>query len=216
MSEITIKQHSVALTAMWGQSLSFATGGYDHLVHLWDVQDDLISATCQPLAIKHTAQVQSLLSIHDTSRKLISASSDCNAHIWDLSSERVVNTLKASNSIFHLHKTRFPHCTLLEVAHRELQFEIRDHRLVPEEPVLRFGYPTAQTHGRYIRGDYREHAFACGARDGTIRVWDTRNIRAPCNNTECLPGEKIVQVVFTSSHLIACSIRNQFTLVPFP
>ena len=104
-----------AMTNIEDQSLSFATGGYDHLVHLWDVQDDLISATCQPLAIKHTAQVQSLLSIHDTSRKLISASSDCNAHIWDLSSERVVNTLKASNSIFHLHKTRFPHCTLLEV-----------------------------------------------------------------------------------------------------
>jgi hypothetical protein len=39
-----------------------------------------------------------------------------------------------------------------QVAHRELQFEIRDHRHVPTIPVQRFGYKTFQVHGRYMKG----------------------------------------------------------------
>ncbi|KAF5388209.1 hypothetical protein D9615_000222 [Tricholomella constricta] len=140
-----------AVTSMM-QHLQFATGGYDHVVHLWKVESDLSSASPRPLAIKHTSQVQSLLAIRDTSHKLVSAGADCNVHIWDLSSERVVNTLRPSNATYHLHSTTSPFCTLLEIAHRELQFEVRDHRRAPESPILRFGYNTDKVHGRFVKG----------------------------------------------------------------
>lgn len=97
------------------QPSMFATGGCDHAVHLWDVKGDFSSATARPLAIKHTAQVQSLLSIRDTSHKLVAAGADCQVHIYDLASERVVNTLKTSNSVYHAHTSSSPFCTLLEV-----------------------------------------------------------------------------------------------------
>lgn len=98
------------------QPLLFVSGGYDHAVHLWDVKPDFSTASARLLAIKHNSHVQSLLSIRDTSHKLVSASADCSAHIWDLSSERVVNTMKTSNSIYHAHSiVSSPFCTLLEV-----------------------------------------------------------------------------------------------------
>jgi WD40 repeat protein len=103
-----------AVTTMM-QPFMFASGGHDHIVHLWDINADVSSASPRPLAIKHNSLVQSLLSIRDTSHKLVSAGADCNVHLWDLASERVVNTMKTSNSVYHAHETSSPFCTLLEV-----------------------------------------------------------------------------------------------------
>ncbi|RDB23222.1 WD repeat-containing protein 48 [Hypsizygus marmoreus] len=197
------------------QPLQFATGGYDHIVHLWEVESDLSSASPQPLAIKHTSQVQSLLAIRDTSHKLVSAGADCNVHIWDLSSERVVNTLKTSNAVYHIHTTTSPFCSLLEVAHRDLQFEVRDHRLIPESPVQKFGYISDKVHGRFIKGDTWSQLFACGSRDGTVRLWDLRNVKALPAMIACRESQKIVQVVFKHSHLITCSESGQIRIIGY-
>lgn len=97
-------------------SMMFASGGYDHAVHLWDASQDVSRPTPSPLAIRHTSTVQTLLAIRDTSHKLVSGGADCNVHIYDLSSERVVNTLKTSNSVYHAHEAISPFCTLLEVS----------------------------------------------------------------------------------------------------
>lgn len=97
-------------------SMMFASGGYDHAVHLWDASQDVSRPTATPLAIRHTSTVQTLLAIRDTSHKLVSGGADCNVHIYDLSSERVVNTLKPSNSVYHAHEAISPFCTLLEVS----------------------------------------------------------------------------------------------------
>ncbi|KAG6837933.1 hypothetical protein H0H93_008327 [Arthromyces matolae] len=172
------KKGGVSAVTSMIHPMQFATGGYDHAVHLWDVKSDLSSASPRTLAIKHNSLVQSLLAIRDTSHKLISAGADCNVHVWDLSSERVVNTLRTSNAPYQLHAMTSPFCTLLEVAHRELQFEVRDHRRVPEKPVLRFGYNTHSVHGRYIKGATKSTLFACGSRNGFVRLWDLRNVES--------------------------------------
>ncbi len=153
------------------QPLMFATGGYDHVIHLWAVKPDFSAASPKVLAMKHNSVVQSLLSFRDTGHKLMSGGADCTINLYDLASERVVNTLKTSNIIYNSHTTSSPFCTLtevrdwcssiierrrtdplLKVAHRDLQFELRDHRLAPEIPVQRFGHASAQVNGRYIRG----------------------------------------------------------------
>ncbi|SJL01498.1 uncharacterized protein ARMOST_04820 [Armillaria ostoyae] len=164
-----------SVTAMM-QPLMFATGGYDHVVHLWEVKPDFSAASPKVLAMKHNSVVQSLLSFRDTSHKLMSGGADCTINLYDLASERVVNTLKTSNIIYNSHTTSSPFCTLTEVAHRDLQFELRDHRLAPEVPVQRFGHACAQVNGRYIRGASLPSGglFACGDRDGTVRLWDLR------------------------------------------
>ncbi|KAF7352914.1 WD-REPEATS-REGION domain-containing protein [Mycena venus] len=191
------KKGGTSAVAPMMQPSMFASGGYDHGVHLWTINDDLSSATPQATTIKHNSQIQSLLAIRDTSHKLVSAGADCSVHIWDLSSERVVNTLKTSNSVYHVHSTTSlsPFCSLLEVAHREQQFEVRDHRYVPTIPVQRFGYTTLQVHGRFIKGKSallfaykRSYAtgsslsnyFASGDRVGYVRLWDLRNVEKPC------------------------------------
>ncbi|KAJ7699899.1 WD40-repeat-containing domain protein [Mycena rosella] len=209
------KKGGVTAVAPMMQPLTFASGGYDHCVHLWTVQDDLLSASPTVLNIKHNSQVQSLLAIRDTSSKLVSTGADCSAHIWDLSSERVVSTIKTSNSVYHAHPTTSPFCTLLEVAHRELQFEVRDHRLLPSIAVQRFGYTTPQVHGRFMKGSSLSNCFASGDRVGNVRLWDLRSIKNPLAQIECFDGQKIAHLVFQSSRLLACSENNQIRSVKY-
>lgn len=102
------------VSAMIHPSL-FATGGYDHRVHLWTVPTDVSRTSSQQLAVKHRSLVQALLPIRDTSHKLITAGADCLVNIWDIPSERVANTFNTSNSPHQLHDTSLPFCVLLEV-----------------------------------------------------------------------------------------------------
>ncbi|KAJ7283813.1 WD40-repeat-containing domain protein [Mycena rebaudengoi] len=194
----------------------FASGGYDHCVHLWKIEADFSAAAPQVLAgIKHNSQVQSLLAIRDTSHKLVTAGADCSVHIWDLSSERVVHMIKTSNSVYHAHTTTSPFCTLLEVAHRELQFEVRDHRLVPTITVQRFGYTSLQVHGRFMKGASLSNCFASGDRGGRVRLWDLRNVKAAPVDVECFSGQKIAHIVFQGPRLLACSENNHIRLVKY-
>lgn len=98
------------------QPFAFASGGHDHVVHYWQMEDDFSSVSSELLPVKHGAVIQSLLAIRDTSHKLVTASADCNVHIFDLSSEHVAHTLKLSNSVYHIHKTATPFCVLLGVS----------------------------------------------------------------------------------------------------
>ena len=116
------KKGGVSAVCAMMQPLMFASGGQDHVVHLWTAKEDLSSASPSQLAIKHSSVVQSLLPIRDTSHKLVSASADNSVHVWDLSSERVVNTIRTSNSVFHAHPTSSPYCILLEVSTHALFF----------------------------------------------------------------------------------------------
>ncbi|KAJ7507600.1 WD40-repeat-containing domain protein [Mycena galericulata] len=209
------KKGGVSAVASMMQPLTFVSGGYDHVVHLWTLEDDLASASPVVLNIKHNSQVQSLLAIRDTSHKLVSAGADCSVHIWDLSSERVVHTIKTSNSVYHAHPTTSPFCTLLEVAHRELQFEVRDHRCVPGFPVQRFGYTCPQVHGRFMKGSTLSSCFASGDRGGRVRLWDLRSTARPRAEIECFNGQKIAHLVFQSSRLLACSENNQIRWVKY-
>ncbi|KAJ7047548.1 WD40-repeat-containing domain protein [Mycena alexandri] len=209
------RKGGVSAVASMIHPLMFASGGYDHCVHLWSVKADLSSASPTALSIKHNSQIQSLLAIHDSSHKLVSAGADCSVNIWDLSSERVVHSLKTSNSVYHAHPTTSPFCTLLEVAHCDLQFELRDHRLIPTVPIQRFGYITPQSHGRFMKGTLFSNCFASGDRGGCVRVWDLRNIEKPCAQIECFDGQKIAHVVSHSSRLLACSENNQIRTIKY-
>ncbi|KAJ7179302.1 hypothetical protein C8R46DRAFT_1073328 [Mycena filopes] len=209
------RKGGVSAIASMMQPLMFASGGYDHCIHLWTVNDDLSSASSTALSIKHNSQVQSLLPIHDSSHKLVTAGADCSVNIWDLSSERVVHSLKTSNSVYQAHPTTSPFCTLLEIAHRELQFEVRDHRLKPTVPVQRFGYPTLQVHGRFMRGTVLSNCFASGDRAGCVRLWDLRNVEKPCTQIGCFDGHKIAHIVAHSSRLFVCSENNQIRSIKY-
>ncbi|KIP12819.1 hypothetical protein PHLGIDRAFT_136398 [Phlebiopsis gigantea 11061_1 CR5-6] len=183
----------------------FVTGGRDHRVHAWTIPEDPTKTSAQEISIKHTAMVQSLLPIRDTSHKLVTAGADCRVNIWDFASTRVVNTFKVSNSVFHLHSATIPYCTLLEVAHRELQFEIRDHRLVPVHPVVRFGFNAEALQSRFVRGDVDGHNFACGDREGNIRVWDIRQANKEAAMIPCFPEHRTMDIAFRRGDIVACS-----------
>ncbi|KAK0453147.1 WD40-repeat-containing domain protein [Armillaria borealis] len=225
-----------SVTAMM-QPLMFATGGYDHVIHLWVVKPDFSAASPKVLAMKHNSVVQSLLSFRDTSHKLMSGGADCTINLYDLASERVVNTLKTSNIIYNSHTTSSPFCTLtevrdwcssiierrrtdplLKVAHRDLQFELRDHRLAPEIPVQRFGHACAQVNGRYIRGASLPSGglFACGDRDGIVRLWDLRRSNKVIKEISCSRGQKIVHVVpCADTKLLVCSEIGQLFVLDY-
>ncbi|KAG2058868.1 hypothetical protein BDR06DRAFT_950108 [Suillus hirtellus] len=204
----TTKKGGASVVSTMLQPLMFTSGGHDHAVHIWKISPDFMSVSSTLLAIKHTSVIQSLLPIRDTSHKLISAGADCSVHLWDLSPERVVHTFKTSNSPYHAHKTESPFCTLLEVGHRDLQFELRDHRMVPEHPAERFGFFTTELHGRFIKGDTWSHFFASGSRNGSVRLWDLRNVREQLASVSCFNNDQVVQVLKTESDLLAFSKRG--------
>ena len=152
MPQVRSKKGVGALCAL-PQPLAFASGGYDHSVYIHQLDHSLTSTPRLLSALKHNSVVQALLPLHDQSSKLITAGADSVVNVYDMPSERVVNTFKTSVSVYHLHQTCFPSCALLEVGHLEQQCEIRDLRRVPERPVMRFGYTTGETHGRYMKGE---------------------------------------------------------------
>ncbi|KAI0721890.1 WD40-repeat-containing domain protein [Cerioporus squamosus] len=198
-----------------GQAGTFATGGYDHVVHHWSLSAEQ-DATSTPLAIRHTSTVQSLLELRDTSDKLLSGSADCSVSVYDVAAERVVNLLKLSNSVYQVHAAPSPFCALLEVGHKELQFEVRDLRLVPTASVVRFGYPSAKVHGRYTRGAVRDHMFSCGGSgDGCVRLWDLRKPVEVMKPIQCFPGRKAIQVVFDEGRMVVCSEDHQLAFLSF-
>ncbi|KAH9943061.1 WD40-repeat-containing domain protein [Epithele typhae] len=197
------------ICAAW-QPRSFFTGGYDHSISLWSSADGEAPAPTL-LAIKHSSAVHALLPTQDGGHKLLSGSADCSVSVFDIPSGRVTNALKLSNTIYQLHATESPFCTLLEIGHREFQFEVRDHRLAPVQPVLRFGYPSVKVHGRFTRGAVQGHRFACGGseKDGTVRVWDLRNTSEIQRAIPCFPGRKATQAEFDRERLLVCSDDNQ-------
>jgi len=98
------------------QPFSFATGGADHAIHIWNIDHNLqVARSESPLAIRHTSLVHSLLPIRDSSHKLVSSGADCNINVYDLSSERVVNIIKLSNPGFHIHHSGNPSTLLVQV-----------------------------------------------------------------------------------------------------
>lgn len=200
-----------ALTTML-QPMKFASGGYDHQIHLWSMDDDLSRASSVQLAVRHTSMIHSLLPIRDTSHKLVSAGADRNIHFWDLCSERVARTLKTSNTPHNIHPTESPFCTLLEVAHLDLQVEVHDHRMAPRCPVQRFGYPARVPPGRYMKGDTWSHFFVTGDRSGQVRVWDLRNVSGEPYVCQCFEHE-VTQVVKAGSHILACSKRSEHRMI---
>lgn len=110
------KRSDVSVLCTMMQPLKFSSGGYDHIIHLWDArEEDSVSATSSQLSIKHSSIVQSLLPIRDTSHKLVSACAGGQVNLFDLSSERVVNSFKVSGSVYNCHTSMSPFCTLLEV-----------------------------------------------------------------------------------------------------
>jgi len=194
----------------------FASGGYDHRVHLWTIPSNPVRTSSEMLSIKHSSVVNALLPVKDTSHKLLTGGADCIVNVFELSSERVVNTFKTSNSVFQLHPSLSEFCTLLEVAHRDLQFEIRDRRLVPEDPVQRFGYKTTNFPSRYSKGSVRSTTFASGDANGSVRFWDFRKLNEPYSTVDVFPGRRIKQVLFNEAELVVCSedLHLKFIQVP--
>ena len=97
------------------QARTFATGGYDHIVHLWSTATDLDIPVPAALEIRHASAVYALLPVYDSTSKLLSGSADCSVSVYDIASERVVNTLKLSNPVYQLHPAISPFCSLVEV-----------------------------------------------------------------------------------------------------
>lgn len=123
--------------------------------------------------------IHALLPLSDT--LLASGGADCAVRIFDMGAQTLAHTLSPSNAVHNLHSLAATHSNsiLLEVSHKELQFEVRDTRIDKTSRVSRFGWVAGKTSGKYVRGAVRGEVFACGDRDGVVRVWDLRNTCRP-------------------------------------
>jgi len=209
----TLKKAGVSAVASLMSPLKFASGGYDHRVHIWDIAQDLSGASGVELAIRHNSTIYSLLPIMDTSHKLVSAGADCRVSIFDMSAERVVQATKLSCSPYHVHKTDSAFCILLEVSHLETQFEVRDYR-TPLQPVAKFGFIMEETRGRYQKAHKWSHFVACGDRNGAVRFWDLRNVSKEVAIQPCF-NNPVTQIGYIGSRWLACSRRNELAYVDF-
>ncbi|KAH8834106.1 hypothetical protein DL96DRAFT_1703736 [Flagelloscypha sp. PMI_526] len=207
-------------------STAFVSGGYDHAVHLWTLPSSS-STTTQPLSptllkIPHRSEIRTLLPFRDrTSHKLLTSGADCIVNVWDFGAQKVVWTGKTSSPVYHAHDLggedgEFEGCTLFQVAHRELPFEIRDHRVggvgtnagsdavaTAAATVRRFGRATSVVNGRYIKGSMKASLFACGTRSGTVAIWDIRKTDDPVVEFECALGRSVLQVIWKGNDIVA-------------
>lgn len=200
---------SVATIPKTENYLSFTSAGYDHVVQLWSLDTSFSSPpTSKVLRIHHSSVIHSMLVVEDGTPKLISAGADCCVNVYNLGAERTDYTIRTSNSVYQVHKTDRPECLLLEagfhryckkchlflmtpkVAHRDSQYELYDYRTFARRPVRRFGYVSPWVQGRYSRGDVRVNgavSFISGSRDGTLRLWDLRNVSRCMQEASCSP-----------------------------
>ncbi|KAF8138185.1 hypothetical protein EV363DRAFT_1313358 [Boletus edulis] len=209
----TAKKPGVSAMTSLMSPLKFASGGYDHRVHLWDIAQDLSGASGVELAIKHTSLIHSLLPVMDTSHKLVSVGADCDVPIYDMSAERVEQILKTSCTPYHAHNIDSRSCTLLEVSHLETQFEVRDHRIL-NQAVQRFGFLVEEKRGRFEKAESWSHFVACGDRSGAVHLWDLRNVSTEVGLRQCF-NDPVIQVVHTGPRLLACSRRNELACINF-
>ncbi|KAF9649641.1 WD40 repeat-like protein [Thelephora ganbajun] len=199
------------------QPLSFATGGADHAIHIWNVDHNLqIVYSESPLAVKHTSKIYSLLPIWDSSQKLVSSGADYNVNVYDLPSERVINIIKLSNPGFHIHHSGSLSTLLIQTAHREHQFEIRDLRTRATNGTQTFGFASDSLRlSRFARGDVAHSTlFACGDLEGRVHIWDLRNVKQPAAQVKCFQTE-IKNVIWHESHILASSDENHVAAIPY-
>ncbi|VDB83295.1 unnamed protein product [Peniophora sp. CBMAI 1063] len=209
----------------------FVAAGADHAIYHWtitatappssarldsDSEDEFkagFSAHERVLPYKHTSAVHALLPLTNT--LLASGGADCAVRIFDMGAQTLAHTLSPSNAVHNLHSLASTHrnSILLEVSHKELQFEVRDTRLDKTSRVSRFGWDAGKTSGKYVRGAVRGDVFACGDREGVVRVWDLRNTRKPIEIKSLFRGAKVVQVAFDGGRMYAVSEGNELAFI---
>ena len=104
---------AVSVLPISGSLVSFISAGYDHVVEIWSLGNFEQPPVVGVLDIHHTSLVQSLITVGN---HLISGGADNSVRIWDLQAAQSVSTIRTSNSVYQLHRTKSPDVVLAEVS----------------------------------------------------------------------------------------------------
>ncbi|KAF9535086.1 hypothetical protein CPB83DRAFT_228172 [Crepidotus variabilis] len=174
----------LAVNSSNGQTNQFYTGGFDKRIRCWSVapggeflrtsSSEIFAMGTIPEALACNPKRSNLLIA--TSKKLL------NVDLNHLTSRPT--TFKMSNAIHQIHLLKqAPDVIILEVDNLDFQIQVYDQRKKGGFDRVPDSYFGAR-HGngvpaRFSRGGSRLNEFAKGFDDGTVRIWDYRNTKAP-------------------------------------
>lgn len=172
----------------------FITGGTDCQLRLWTIKSRDLSATkSKSLLVGLPAKPSALL----CEGSQVYAACGKQLLMMDIERPRAAPTKVSITTVHHIHHSPDPHQIILEVCLLGYLFQYRtifdifqvgdlydqahvfDHRTLIK-PVLRLGYvsPEGRKQTKYFRGaPFDNHFFVRGFQDGTICIWDLRNLR---------------------------------------
>ncbi|KAG1753851.1 uncharacterized protein EDB91DRAFT_1100207 [Suillus paluster] len=169
-----------AMSASTG-SLQFFTGGHDRRVFSWTADTQALQeATVTKLNVFLDSGVSAMAYCHNNN-SLISSDTK-KLYVTDLTREYTPKPAPVSNDVYQIHvHPQTPDLTLLEVRHLDHQILMFDRRMgdFNRTPCCTFGHRSADAkfEPSYTKGSVSQTFFVRGHQDGTVLLWDFRNVK---------------------------------------
>ncbi|KAG2146638.1 hypothetical protein DEU56DRAFT_785604 [Suillus clintonianus] len=187
-------------------SVEFFTGGHDRRIFKWSADAQSLE---EPTVTNINAFLDSGVSAmayrhHDNS--LVSSDTK-KLYVTDLTRLHTPSPAQVSNDVNQIHvHPQMPNLTLLEVRHLDHQILIFDRRRggFDKAPCCTFGYRDAKARfqSSYTKGSIHHTFFARGHQDGTVVLWDFRNVKNIVTKRQSQLTESVVHTVISDSHVV--------------
>lgn len=187
-------------------SVEFFTGGHDRRIFKWSADAQSLE---EPTVTRINAFLDSSVSAmayrHDDN-SLVSSDTK-KLYVTDLTRSHTPRPAQVSNDVNQIHvHPQIPHLTLLEVRHLDHQMIIFDRRMggFDKAPCCTFGYrnTNAKFQQTYTKGSIHHTFFVRGHQDGTVVLWDFRNVKNIVTKRQSQLTQSVVHTVVSDGHVV--------------
>ncbi|KAG2043040.1 hypothetical protein BDR03DRAFT_853239 [Suillus americanus] len=180
-------------------SVEFFTGGHDRRIFKWSADaQSLEEPTVTKINIFLDSGVSAMAYRHNDN-SLVSSDTK-KLYVTDLTRLHTPRPAQVSNDVNQIHvHPQIPHLTLLEMS-------MFDRRMggFDKAPCCTFGYrnTNAKFQQSYTKGSIHHTFFVRGHQDGTVLLWDFRNVKNIVTKRQSQLTESIVHTVVSDGHVV--------------
>ncbi|KAG1874622.1 hypothetical protein DFJ58DRAFT_650321 [Suillus subalutaceus] len=180
-------------------SIEFFTGGHDRRIFKWSADaQSLEEPTVTKINIFLDSGVSAMAYRHNDN-SLVSSDTK-KLYVTDLTRSHTPRAAQVSNDVNQIHvHPQIPHLTLLEMS-------MFDRRMggFDKAPCCTFGYRNtkAKFQQSYTKGSIHHTFFVRGHQDGTVLLWDFRNVKNIVTRRQSQLTKEVVHTVVSDGHVV--------------